>query len=173
MNFEHLFDEVHPESGASPIELNQLANELTLFYAQLSQNHHQTQTDFIASLHNSSYFQLLTWSNGGAFCKGQRWYDWLFATHEVLGITNAYNVPKYMPAALPFAFDGGGIFYVFDLRQPSKLQNCPIYCVSAGYLCWNADAAILVANSFDQALDGLFKISDLLFGTKDFNLTAE
>jgi len=64
----------------------------------------------------------------------------------------AYHVPQYMPGALPFAMDGGGGFYLFDLRADAIDGEYPIFFAHAGNLGW--DDAVPVAQTFPDACRG-------------------
>jgi SMI1 / KNR4 family (SUKH-1) len=73
-----------------------------------------------------SYLDFLRWSNGGSFFNCERSFDPFFNTTEIREYLLAYHIPQYMPEALPFAFDGGGSFYLFDMRQPPTNGEYPI-----------------------------------------------
>lgn len=100
----------------------------------------------------AAYLSLLAWSDGGEFQNGDRLIQ-LFPTQGRSGVramTLAYEVPHYMPGALPYAFDGGGVFSLFDLRQPAGPDGeYPIVAVHASVLDW-ADAEP-VAGRFGDA----------------------
>jgi len=66
-----------------------------------------------------SYISFLLWSNGGEFRNGDRLMQFFPALDPVQGVRImmlAYGVPDETPGILPFAFNGGGIFYAFDMR---------------------------------------------------------
>ncbi len=50
----------------------------------------------------------------------------------VFAMMLAYHVPEYMPLAVPFAFNGGGTFYMFDMRSPPVNGEYPIVCCGSG-----------------------------------------
>ncbi len=60
----------------------------------------------------------------------------------------AYELPEYMPGAMPIAFDGQGTFFLFDMRQPAVGGEYPIVRAHAGYLGWEAEASGVIADSF-------------------------
>jgi hypothetical protein len=64
----------------------------------------------------------------------------------------AYEIPQYMPGAVPFAFDGGGTFYLFDMRCDPSDGEYPIVFCNAGALFW--EDAIHVAETFPGACQG-------------------
>jgi hypothetical protein len=99
-----------------------------------------------------SYLDFLGWSNGGSFFTGDRCFDPLIACNEVRNHLLGYHVPQYMPGAIPFAFDGGGRFYLFDMRREPIAGEYPILFVGSGNLCY-ADA-VHVAASFIDACKG-------------------
>ena len=45
-----------------------------------------------------------------------------------------YLFPEYLPGAVPFAFNGGGIFYAFDVRHAPEDGEFPIIAVASGVL---------------------------------------
>ncbi len=68
----------------------------------------------------NSYLSFLRWSNGGNFTKGDREFGFfpaLDATCGVRTMMHAYHIPEYMQNAVPFAFDGAGTFYLFDMTR--------------------------------------------------------
>lgn len=108
-----------------------------------------------------SYISFLTWSNGGNFLNGEREFG-MFGT-EIRSMAIAYKLPQYMPNAVPFAFNGGGIMYLFDMRESSRNGEYPILCASAGSFGWNPSGYALVANSFEEVCRGRINVEDILF----------
>jgi SMI1 / KNR4 family (SUKH-1) len=105
----------------------------------------------------ASYLDFLTFSNGGEFCSG----DWRFQffpalgqSHGVRAMMLAYHVPEYMPSALPFAFDGAGGFYLFDMRQAAKDGEYPVVISHSGELVWSPDESGQIAETFYDACRG-------------------
>jgi hypothetical protein len=117
-----------------------------------------------------SYLDLLAWSDGGDFTNGERWLQ-LFPTDGPSGVramTLAYHVPEYMPAALPFAFNGSGVFYLFDMREPADPDGeYPVVAAHAGSLGWATHEDFwppeswFVAGGLVQACRGRTDIKDL------------
>jgi hypothetical protein len=97
-----------------------------------------------------SFVEFLRWSNGGNFERG----EWLFNMFPTSGIRDfllAYQIPEYMPGAIPFAFDGAGGFYLFDMRDAPVDGEYPIVSAHAGDLGWEDDDRKL-ADTFLQAI---------------------
>jgi len=107
----------------------------------------------------ASFLDFLKWSNGGAFISGKRTFDPIFSTKTLRDYLVAYNVPQYMPGALPFGFDGGGTFYLFDMRADPVGGEYPVLFTAAGNLGY--DDAALVADSFPEACQGTTDARDL------------
>ena len=68
--------------------------------------------------------------------------------------------PEWMPGAIPFALNGGGVFYVFDMRQQPQNGEYPILMAEAGTL--DFEYAKLIGNSFLEVCQGTTNIEDLL-----------
>ena len=94
----------------------------------------------------AAYLDLLRESNGGDFAKGAREYQF-FSAEEVLENYEAYQFARYMPFAFPFAMDGRGHFYVFDLRARDE----SVYLVHASDLGWQ-DEARRIADDLNACL---------------------
>jgi len=115
----------------------------------------------------SSYLSLLRWSNGGWCRTGEREFGFFPALgeqHGVRAMMLAYHLPEYMPGALPIAFNGGGTFYVFDMRRPAVSGEYPVVCVRAGNLGWDPDECWRVADTFLAACRGPTNVDDLRDG---------
>lgn len=107
------------------------------------------------------YIDFLQWSNGGEFMTGSRRFQFLPATdqgHGVRATLLGYMVPEYLPGLLPFAFDGGGTLYLFDMREPLVDGNYPIAVSHAGDLGF---PAITIAESFVAACKGTSALEPL------------
>lgn len=104
----------------------------------------------------NSYLSFLRWSNGGMFTKGGREFGFFPAINATCGVRSmmlAYHIPEYMKYAVPFAFDGAGTFYFFDMREPPVNDEFPIVLSHAGSLGWEEDDYERLAESFVQALN--------------------
>jgi hypothetical protein len=73
---------------------------------------------------------------------GDRTFSPMFTTLTVRDYLLSYMVPEYMPGSLHFAFDGGGCFFLFDMRGEPVEDEYPILFVSAGNLGYE-DAVLL------------------------------
>jgi hypothetical protein len=107
-----------------------------------------------------SYLSFLRWSDGGQFGTGERWFQF-FDTRRMRSMMLAHSLPQYMPGALPFALNGGGVFYLFDMRKPPAGGEYPIVGAHAGYLSWDPPAWRSVADSFPDACRGTTNIESL------------
>jgi hypothetical protein len=99
----------------------------------------------------ATYLELLRHSNGGFFRGRYRDLDPLFSTFEVRDYMLAYSVPHWLPETLPFAFDGGGGFYLLDLRSPSTDDEYPIIWSHACNLSF--EDARLLGPSFREFIE--------------------
>jgi hypothetical protein len=106
-----------------------------------------------------SYLSFLRWSNGGEFVNGDRTFSPVFGTRSVRDYLLSYMVPEYMPGSLPFALDGGGCFFLFDMRDDPVDGEYPVLFVGCGNLGY--DDAVVVAGSFTEACEGKTDPRDL------------
>ncbi|MDQ1924612.1 SMI1/KNR4 family protein [Massilia pseudoviolaceinigra] len=107
----------------------------------------------------SSYVALLTKSNGGGIVIGNReiaFFDALTLRDYLVD----YQFPVYMPGALPFGLNGGGVFYVFDMREAPVDGEFPILAAASGNLEY--DSSPTIAHSLQQLLSDLTNIEDFL-----------
>lgn len=100
----------------------------------------------------ASYLDFLRWSNGGSFLNGERRFDPFLPASTLRETLLSHAFPQFMPLTLPFASNGGGCFYAFDMRQSPLNGEYPILFVSLGNLSY--DDAVPVANSFPEACRG-------------------
>jgi hypothetical protein len=110
------------------------------------------------------YLAFLRWSNGGWFRSGERELGFFPSSGPSGGVRAmmlAYHLPEYMPSALPFAFNGGGTFYLFDMREEAIRGEHPVVCAHAGNLGWGPDECCLVAGSFVEACRGKVNVDHL------------
>ena len=77
----------------------------------------------------SSYLSFLGWSNGGEFVNGDRQIGF-FSTADLREFLLSYHVPQYMPGSQPIAFDGGGCFYLLDMRDEPDDGEYPVLFVA-------------------------------------------
>lgn len=86
----------------------------------------------------ASYLSFLRWSNGGTYQNGDRLFQFFPALDEKDGVRVmmlAYGVPYEKPGILPFAANGGAIFYAFDMRlKPMSNGELPVVAAEFGGL---------------------------------------
>ncbi len=97
---------------------------------------------------DTSYKNFLLESNGGEFLRGEREYQ-MFSVNEICDFYEIYLFETYMPYALPFAMDGYGNFFLFDMRG----QTSFIYMVAAGNMCWESEDCFQIAENFMALLE--------------------
>ena len=95
----------------------------------------------------ASYLEFLQWSNGGIFVKDGATYQ-ILGTHEVREYLLIYHLPQYVPGAVPWAMDGSGGPYCFDMREKPTEGEYPIILQESGALSWNHDEFRILATSF-------------------------
>ena len=107
----------------------------------------------------TSYVELLVISHGGGIAVGDREIAF-FERESLRNNLIDYQFPVYMPAALPFGLNGGGVFYVFDMRDAAENGEFPILAASSGNLCY--DDAPVIARSIQELLADTTNIEDLM-----------
>ena len=107
----------------------------------------------------AGYVELLTLSNGGGISIGDREIAF-FKKQSLREYLVEYQFPIYMPAALPFGLNGGGVFYVFDMRKPATNAEYPILAAASGNLSY--DDAPTIAHSMHELFADKTNIEDLL-----------
>jgi hypothetical protein len=98
-----------------------------------------------------SYLAFLRYSNGGFFAGQNRDLDPLFNIREIRDYMLRYSIPHWMPMSCPIGFDGGGTFYLLDMRYDSINDDYPVLFAHAGNLGY--DDAVTLANSFTELID--------------------
>ena len=106
-----------------------------------------------------TYLDLLAFSNGGGIAIGEREIAY-FETESMRSYMIDYQFPVYMPGALPFGLNGGGVFYIFDMRTPATNNEYPIVAATSGNLCY--DDAPTIARSITELLSDPTNIEDFL-----------
>lgn len=106
-----------------------------------------------------SYVMLLARSNGGGFTIGEREVAY-FDPKTIRDYLVDYQFPIYMPGALPFGLNGGGVFYVFDMREPAVGPDYPILAASSGNLCY--DDSPVIARTLNELVTDTRNIEDLM-----------
>lgn len=179
MDWALVFDEAHPVPGASDAVIRQFVAEVLrpLSAAEIRESNAVQNNPFPKGdpLYSTwkpydaakwaipvgplpmAYLSLLRWSNGGEFSAGERLFQFFPALdkqHGVRAMMLGYCIPEYMPGAVPFAFDGAGTFYLFDMRRTALDGEYPVVTAHAGNLGWDDDACGKIANSFVAAIRG-------------------
>jgi hypothetical protein len=110
-----------------------------------------------------SYLSFVRHSDGGEFRNGDRLFQmWGTGLREFL---ISYHVPQYVPLAVPFAFNGGGVMYLFDMRNPPGADGeYPILCAGSGRLTFDPHHSPKVADSFPDVCRGRFNVERLRNG---------
>lgn len=85
-----------------------------------------------------------------------------FELDDVRNMMLSYEVPYYWPLALPFAFDGGGVFFAFDMRNPpDESGEFPIVMCHAGSIGWDKGSGTRkIADSLEQCFREAMQPSD-------------
>jgi hypothetical protein len=109
----------------------------------------------------ASFVDFLCWSDGGEFQNGERLFQFLSAA-ELRSYLLSYHVPQYMPLSQPFALNGGGCFYLFDMRSPPLGGEYPILFVGCGALGY--DEAVVLGDSFERVVKDGSNPEDVLYG---------
>lgn len=186
MDWASVFDEAHPQPGATDAVIEQFIAEVArpMSAAEIREVNAEQCNPFPKSdeIHSAwrpfdasawvipssplppSYLSLLRWADGGEFRTGERWFQFfptLDAKHGVRAMMVAYQLPQYMPGAVPVAFNGGGTFYLLDMRRPAVGDEYPVVCAHSGYLAWEPEACFVVADSLVAACRGTVNVDDL------------
>ncbi|NOU79416.1 SMI1/KNR4 family protein [Paenibacillus sp. LMG 31459] len=110
----------------------------------------------------AAYLSFLRYSNGGEFGNGER-YVQLFGTDQLRSMMLAYEFPEYMPGGVPFAMDGSGHHYIWDMRTAREDGAYPILIAHSGNLGYE-DAA-WIAGSFEELCRGTVSAEDVLYNS--------
>lgn len=186
MEWASVFDVAHPQPGATEGTLARFITEVGRPLSEAERGmvrstqrnpfpewspHHQSWRPFDVSAWSvpnrplpEAYLSFLRWSDGGEFGTGDRWFQFFPTRDEAHGVRAmllAYELPQYMPGAVPIAFNGGGTFYLLDMRQPAVNGEYPVVCAHAGYLSWAPDACWPIADSFLAACQGRDNVDDV------------
>nr|WP_195575263.1 SMI1/KNR4 family protein [Paenibacillus sp. 1001270B_150601_E10] len=109
----------------------------------------------------AAYLDFLRYSNGGEFGNGDRHFQF-FGTDDVRLMMLDYEFPEYMPGSVPFAMDGCGHHYAWDMRRGQEDGEYPILVSHSGNLGYQD--AIQIAASFIELCQGTVSVEDLLYG---------
>ncbi|TVX93401.1 SMI1/KNR4 family protein [Paenibacillus agilis] len=109
----------------------------------------------------ATYVELLRYSNGGEFGNGERYFQF-FSTAEFRAMMLAYEFPEYMPGAVPFAMDGCGHHYAWDMRSNKDQDEYPILVSHSGNLGY--EDAVHIAETFIELCQGTISAEDIRYG---------
>ena len=74
-----------------------------------------------------------------------------FAPAEVVSFYFAYQFWHYAPNLMPVAFNGGGVFYCYDFRQP-VLGSPPLVMNNSGNLGETDDEIVWAGGTLSEVL---------------------
>ncbi|HEV3385517.1 MAG TPA: SMI1/KNR4 family protein [Gemmata sp.] len=186
IDWSTVFDEAYPVAGASAADVERFLDSVgqPLTSSEIEEINLGQQNPFpkIDPMHAlwrpfdpslwvipnrtlpSSYLSLLSWSNGGEFRTGDRWFQFFPALDPGYGVRAmllGYDIPQYLPGALPIASNGSGTFYFFDLRHPAVNGEYPVVCSQSGGFSWKPRACFYVADSFAKACRDRVSLEEL------------
>ena len=93
--------------------------------------------------------QLWQYSVNGGILGNQQDFGY-FLPAEVVSFYFIYQFWHYAPNLMPIAFDGGGVFYCYDFRQPDLPPQ--VVMSSSGNLGESSDELIPVGNTLAEVL---------------------
>ncbi|MCB2386461.1 SMI1/KNR4 family protein [Thalassolituus alkanivorans] len=103
----------------------------------------------------NEYIDLLKYSRSGLLRKGERELGF-FGIEEIRDYYLRYMFPEYQPGAIPIGFNGGGVFYAYDLRNIEL--GAPIIAVSSGALDW--EDSIVLGRTLEEVFSKKTNIED-------------
>lgn len=106
-----------------------------------------------------SYLDFLRYADGGEFGNRERYFQF-FSSGQLREMFLAYEFPEYMPGAVPFAMDGCGNHYIWDMRMPWKNGEYPILVSHSGNLGY--EDAVIIADTFEMLCEGTTSADDIL-----------
>ncbi|WP_028595009.1 SMI1/KNR4 family protein [Paenibacillus assamensis] len=109
----------------------------------------------------TAYIELLRYSNGGEFSNGERHFQF-FSADELRSMMLAYEFPEYMPGAVPFAMDGCGHHYAWDMRTDKHQDEYPILVTHSGNLGY--EDAVPIAETFMELCKGTISAEHIRYG---------
>lgn len=129
VDWSRVFESAQPARGATEAELTilreawrPLCDDDAPWLAAPGELDRARGWALAGALPPASYLDFLRFSNGGTFGSGERRFSSFFEVHTLRGMMLGYGIPEEMPSVFPFAFDGGGVFYAFDMREPPQLR---------------------------------------------------
>jgi len=174
IDWTQVFEVAHPHPGASEEEIARFVRELGLLPSPQEVADDPRFDAAQWSMPNGplpeSYLSFLRYSDGGNFQNGDRYLQ-MFGT-GIRSMMMAYQLPQYMPGAVPFALNGGGVFYLFDMRHSAENGEYPILCAGSGCLDFDPHNSPVVARSFLEVCRGCFNVDRLRFGGEVLTATT-
>jgi hypothetical protein len=104
----------------------------------------------------TEYIELLQYSNGGGIINGEKEFGY-FSIYEVRNFYFTYEFPKYVPCFIPIAFNGGGVFYVYDFRN---LDDISIAAVNSSNLEY--ESSVIIGKTLYEVLNKTTNIEEEL-----------
>jgi hypothetical protein len=170
VDWSKVFEESHPRAGASDAEIAKFVHEVgqPLSRKELKELRRvrrdcEPERWIIPNCRlPAAYLNFLKWSNGGEFRNGRRLIQFFPISEDgdggsVRWMMLHYGVPFYTPGILPFALNGGGDFYAFDMRFRAVNGE---YSIVSAECCWRHTPRF-VATTFKKACTGRRPISEL------------
>lgn len=166
IDWRTVFDQAHPEPRATEAAIaafvRELGSRVSAGEAESARRPNAENWQMPAKRPvPPAYLSFLRYSNGGEFLTGDRYFQMLGT--EMRDTMLAYHIPEYMPLAVPFAWNGGSVLYLFDMRKkPDAAGEYPILCIPSSNLGY--DDAVRVAGSFLECCRGRFNVDRVLNG---------
>ena len=104
------------------------------------------------------FIELLKYSNGGGIINSEREFGY-FDLEAIREMYMNYGFLIWAPAFLPIAFNCGGKFYAYDIRQPDKF---PIILVPAGNIGYEEDCWVFLGDTLEEVLSKTTNVEDEL-----------
>ncbi len=101
--------------------------------------------------------ELLEHSNGGLIVNGDREFGY-FSLQDIRYYYFAYGFPKWAPHLLPIAFNGGGVFYCYDFRNPSSIKIAAAESNNLDY-----ENTVILGKTLKEVLSKTVNIEDNLY----------
>ncbi len=170
IDWSTVFERAWPQTGLPEREVRQMLSSVSTPITareakKIVRNHQKPFEPLLWRLpyrpFPESYISFLTWSNGGQFFNGERYFEMFQEDIRVMMIS--FALPEYMPDAVPFAMNGASIMYLFDMRESAINGEYPIVCTLSTALGWEPSKHTLLANSFEEACRGRTNIEDILY----------
>ena len=117
---------------------------------------------FVDKIFPISFLNFLKYCNIQEIENGKRYFVF-YSLKDIRDLTISYSYPKWLKGGVPFASNGGGKHYVFDMRQNSINGEYPIYAVDLCNLGWETNGIYLLGNTFLEVVTGKKDVDDLFY----------